>query len=44
VVESWSVDWWVKERREWWVACVVQTAGNGRSELLIFVRRVARSP
>ena len=39
---TWSkagrLDWWVKERREWWGTYAVQTAGNGGSELLIFVR------
>ena len=34
-----QLDWWVKERQEWWV----QTAVNGGSELLIFVRRAALS-
>jgi hypothetical protein len=38
---TWSragqLDWWVRKRREWWVAYAVQTAVNGGSELLIFV-------
>jgi hypothetical protein len=36
---TWSkagqLDWWVKERREWWVTYAVLTAVNGGSELLI---------
>jgi hypothetical protein len=36
---TWSkasqLDWWVRERREWWVAYAVLTAVNGGSELLI---------
>jgi hypothetical protein len=39
-----QLDWWVKERREWWAAYVVQTAVNGGSELLIFVPRGGHSP
>jgi len=31
-----QLDWWVKERREWWGAYAVQTAVKGGSELLIF--------
>jgi predicted cobalt transporter CbtA len=38
------LDWWVTERQEWWVAYAVQTAGNGGSELLIFVPSAAHSP
>ena len=37
------LDWWVKERREWWIAYAVQTAVNGGSKPLIFVPRAARS-
>jgi hypothetical protein len=37
-----QLDWWVKERREWWVACAVQTVVNAGSELLIFVPRIRR--
>jgi hypothetical protein len=43
---AWStagqLDWWVKERQEWWVPCAVQTAVNGGSELLIFVEPLTR--
>jgi hypothetical protein len=39
---TWSkagqLDWWVKERREWWVAYAAQAAVNGGSERLIFQR------
>jgi hypothetical protein len=35
-----QLDWWVKERQESWVAYAVQTAVNGGSGLLIFVRRM----
>ena len=42
--EAGQLDWWVKERREWWgLGYVVLTAGNGGSELLIFVPRAAQS-
>ena len=38
---TWSkagqLDWWVKERQEWWGTYAIQTAVNGGSELLIFV-------
>ena len=30
-----QLDWWVKERQEWWVAYAVLTTVNGGSELLI---------
>jgi hypothetical protein len=34
-VATWSaggqLDWWVKERREWWVAYAVRTVVNGGS-------------
>jgi hypothetical protein len=37
-----QLDWWVKERQEWWeVAYAVPTGVNGESELLIFVPRAA---
>jgi hypothetical protein len=42
---SWSnagtLDWWVKERLEWFGRYAMQTVVNGGSELLIFVPRVA---
>jgi hypothetical protein len=42
---TWSkagqLDWWMRERREWWVAYVVQTADNRGSKRLIFVPRRA---
>jgi hypothetical protein len=44
---TWSkagqLDWWVKERHEWWVAYAVQTAVNGGSKPLIFVPQAAHS-
>jgi hypothetical protein len=44
---TWSpggqLDWWVKDRQEWWGRCGAKTAVNGGSELLIFVRRATRS-
>ena len=44
---SWSpggqLDWWVKDRQEWWAAYVVPTVVNGGSELLIFVQGAAHS-
>jgi hypothetical protein len=39
-----QLDWWVKERQEWWVAYTVRTAASGGSELLIFVPSAAHSP
>jgi hypothetical protein len=36
-----QLDWWVKERQEWWGARAVRMAANGGSELLIFVRLAA---
>ena len=33
-----QLDWWVKTGRNGWVGYAVQTAVNGGSELLIFVR------
>jgi hypothetical protein len=36
-----TLDWWVKERREWYA---VRTAGSGGSGLLIFVLRAGNSP
>ena len=42
---TWSkagqLDWWVKERQQCSAGYGVQTADNGGSELLIFVRRRA---
>jgi hypothetical protein len=38
-----QLDWWVKERREWWAGYAVQTAVNTGLEPLIFVLRLARS-
>ena len=38
-----QLDWWVKERQEWWVAYVVRMDVNGGSKLLIFVPRAART-
>jgi hypothetical protein len=44
---TWSIagqlDWWVKERQEWWVAYAVPTAAKGGSELLSFGLRAAHS-
>jgi hypothetical protein len=44
---TWSaggqLDWWVKNGRNGGVAYAVRTAGNGGSELLIFVPRAAQS-
>jgi hypothetical protein len=44
---SWSpggqLDWWVKERREWFGRYAVRTAVNGGSALVIFVPRAAQS-
>jgi hypothetical protein len=38
---TWSaggqLDWWVKERREWWGECGVQMAVSGGSPPLIYV-------
>ena len=45
---TWSnagrLDWWVKDRQEWWDGYVVQTAVNGGSKLLIFASKRADSP
>jgi hypothetical protein len=38
-----QLDWWVRERREWWGRVAVQTAVNGGSELWIFVPSVAHN-
>jgi hypothetical protein len=42
---TWSnagrLDWWVKERQQWWVGYAVQMAVSGGSKLVIFV--VART-
>jgi hypothetical protein len=32
-----QLDWWVRERQEWWAGYAVQMAGNGGSRLWIFV-------
>ena len=44
---TWSkagqLDWWVKDRQEWFGRVRGATAGSGGSELLIFVRRAAHS-
>ena len=37
-----TLDWWVKERQEWW-GRVRGSAAKGESELLIFVPRAAQS-
>ena len=38
---TWSragqLDWFVRDRQEWWAGYAVQTAGNGGSNPLIFV-------
>jgi hypothetical protein len=33
-----ELEWWVRERQEWWVGYAVATVVSGGSELLIFVR------
>ena len=42
---TWSaggqLDWWVKERQEWWAAYTVQTVAKGGSKLLIFAEPTA---
>ena len=44
---TWSIagqlDWWVKERQEWFGRVRGRMAVNGGSELLIFVPRAAHS-
>ena len=44
---TWSragqLDWWVKERLEWFGRVRGRTVGNGGSKLLIFVGRAAHS-
>ena len=46
-VATWShagqLDWWVKERQEWWDRVRGADAVNGGSEQLIFVLQAARS-
>jgi hypothetical protein len=46
-IAAWSaggqLDWWVKERREWWGACAVQMAVSAGSEPLIYVQPAAHS-
>jgi hypothetical protein len=46
-IASWTragqLDWWVKERREWWGRVAVLMAVNGGLELLIFVSQAAYS-
>jgi hypothetical protein len=38
-----QLDWWVKDRKEWFAGYEARTAGNGGSELLSFVRRSGHS-
>ena len=38
-----QLDWWVKDRMEWFGRYVVRLAVNGGSELWIFARRAAHS-
>ena len=46
-IATWSkagqLDWWVRERREWWVGYSCQTAVNVDQKLLIFDRRAGPS-
>jgi hypothetical protein len=42
LVPGGTLDWWVKERREWWVAYVAETVGSDGLELLIFVPRATQ--